>query len=77
MCITLSVWTKGTQGYQPEGKHQRVSGGDMSLPGAMPGPPLPSPITELAVDDGYEYGGGVSEYIEEGLMREHLRCSPN
>ena len=35
----------------------------------MPGPALPSPITELAADDGYEYGGGGPEYIEEGLTR--------
>lgn len=26
----------------------------------MSGPTLPSPITELATDDGYEYGGGGS-----------------
>ena len=31
--------------------------------------PPPWPITELAVDDGYEYGGGGPEYMFDGPTR--------
>lgn len=39
----------------------RFSVGDMCPP--------PWPMTELAVDDGYEYGGGGPEYMFDGLTR--------
>lgn len=39
----------------------RVSVGDMYPP--------PWPITELAVEDGYEYGGGGPEYMFDGPTR--------
>lgn len=29
----------------------------------------PNPTTELAVEDGYEYGGGGPEYMCDGLTR--------